>query len=125
MIAHDTTAVTTQTPQLSRGFTITNNSNYQLRLAAISDPTAFEGHPDLGTTITPGADQHYEMTYWFMHNSDSVATYDVLDANGTNVGTVCVEMWVGGYNSPNIQATVTAGPLHTKTDGTTTVTITN
>ncbi|GGL97488.1 hypothetical protein [Nakamurella endophytica] len=77
----------------SRGFNVRNMSHYTLKLVRIDGDNKFEGRPDIGTTISPGQSQRFEVLYKYLSNQRDDAVYDVLDGS-TTVGSFTAKMGV-------------------------------
>ena len=51
-------------------------------------------HAEHRSRIAPQGTDDSEVTFWFAHDNDAHATYDILDAQGAKTGTYTADMTV-------------------------------
>ena len=72
-------------PESSLRYTVTNLSEYTLKLDKIVGDNRFEGRPNIGETIAPGRSQIFEVQRVFCSDQRDSAEYQVID-NGKTIG---------------------------------------
>jgi hypothetical protein len=89
-------------PESSRRVTVTNLSQYTLKLVKVEGDKRFEGRPADGSTIAPGYSQHFEVQYVYLSTQRDRAFYNVFNSSGTKVGTFEAYMTLAsnGYSDP-------------------------
>lgn len=109
-------------PESSRRVTVTNLSQYTLKLVKVEGDNKFEGRPADGSTIAPGYSQHFEVQYVYFTTQRDRAFYSVLN-NGTVVGTFEAYMTLAsdGFTEPVLSvdcSTYTTGTCRTSNGNT-------
>src|SRR6478609_4126256 len=65
--AHQSSAaVTSAAMTVTRGYDITNYSQYDAKVVGLNNPGAGDSAPAIGTVIKPGQSMHYEKVFYFM-----------------------------------------------------------
>jgi hypothetical protein len=79
-------------PQYTRGFHVWNGGTYNLKLVSMDGD--YDSTPNIGHILPPQGTDDFEATFWFGHDNDAHATYDILDAQGAKIGTYTADMTV-------------------------------
>jgi hypothetical protein len=79
-------------PQYTRGFNVWNGGTYNLKLVSMDGD--YDSTPAVGHVLPSKGTDHFEVTFWFGHDNDAHATYDILDAQGAKIGTYTADMTV-------------------------------
>ena len=96
-------------PEFSRGFPVKNNSSHSLKLVSVTGHY-FDSKPDIGHILPPGGTDTFEVTFMFFIDQHDHATYDILDSQGTTIGTYTADMTVlSGVGMPTSGCSITLG----------------
>lgn len=71
-------AVASSAMTVTRGYDITNNSQYDAKVVAVRDPGAGDSAPAVGTVLKPGQSLHYEKVFYFMSANQTTVQLDFL-----------------------------------------------
>ncbi len=63
---------------VTRGYDITNYSQYDAKVVAVRNPGAGDSAPAIGTVIKPGQSLHYEKVFYFMKANETTVQLDFL-----------------------------------------------
>jgi hypothetical protein len=73
-----TAAVASSAMTVTRGYDITNYSQYDAKVVGIQNPGAGDSAPAVGTVLKPGESLHYEKVFYFMKANETTVQLDFL-----------------------------------------------
>ena len=79
-------------PKYTRGFNVQNNGTHNLKLVSMDG--SYDSTPPVNHLLASKGTDHFEVTFWFLHDNDAHATYDILDDKGNTIGTYTADMTV-------------------------------